>query len=183
MNLCDNYGDSKMGRTYKTAQGRTVDFEQIRLTNELTPAIGNMRVNARGDQLGPGGNIVKTREQMLDEHYKTNVSKRKQVEPDVIPTKGGKAKAVDNTPPPRVEINVPEIPQEKPIEDDFVDPEEVVTTREEIPNTANTTQSTKVEVVETPTATRGEKVLKGGLAKAVAKTKEYNDKKNKPKRI
>lgn len=156
-----------MGKTYKTAQGRSIDFEKIRLQNELTPAIGNMRVNARGDQLGPGGNIVKSREQMLDEHYKTNVAKRKQVEPDVIPTKGGKAKAVDTAPPttPRTEIESAKTTNEAPIEDDFVDPDEPVT-------------------IDSVTGIgRGEKTLKGGLAKAVARTKEYNDAKTKPKRI
>ena len=58
-----------MGKTYKTAQGRSIDFEKIRLQNELTPAIGNMRVNARGDQLGPGGKIVKNRDEVLRDYY------------------------------------------------------------------------------------------------------------------
>lgn len=58
-----------MGKTYRTAQGKMVDMETIKLKNELTPALGNMRVNARGDQLGPGGQIIKTREEMMNEHY------------------------------------------------------------------------------------------------------------------
>lgn len=154
-----------MGRTYKTAQGRTIDFEQIRLTNELTPAIGNMRVNARGDQLGPGGNVVKSREQMLDEHYKTSVTKRKQVEPDIIPTKGGKASKVDATPRPTRVDDTASAVDEKPLDDDFVDPEE-------IPPVDSVTGVAK-----------GEKTLKGGLAQAVARSKEYNDSKTKPKRL
>lgn len=59
-----------MGKTYRTAQGRMVDMETIKLKNELTPALGNMRVNARGDQLGPGGQIIKTREELMNEYYK-----------------------------------------------------------------------------------------------------------------
>jgi hypothetical protein len=33
--------------------------------NELTPAVGNMRVNARGDELGPGGQIIRKREEIV----------------------------------------------------------------------------------------------------------------------
>ena len=60
-----------MGRVYRTAQGRELDIEKIRLQHEEVPALGNMRVNARGDQLGPGGRILRTREQIMDEHYKS----------------------------------------------------------------------------------------------------------------
>lgn len=59
-----------MGKIYRSAQGREVDMEKIRLQNELVPALGNMKVNARGDQLGPGGKILKTREQIVDEQYR-----------------------------------------------------------------------------------------------------------------
>ena len=63
-----------MGKLYRTAQGRTIDIEAIKLQNEMVPAIGNMRVNARGDQLGPGGKIIKTREMLMDEHYQSNIT-------------------------------------------------------------------------------------------------------------
>ena len=65
-----------MGKTYRSAQGKMIDMEALRLRNELVPAIGNMRVNARGDQLGPGGKIVKTREQIMAEHYESNIVKK-----------------------------------------------------------------------------------------------------------
>lgn len=59
-----------MGKVYRTAQGREIDMEKIRLQNELVPALGNMKVNARGDQLGPGGKIIRTREEIVDEQYR-----------------------------------------------------------------------------------------------------------------
>ena len=37
--------------------------------NETVIAVCNMRVNARGDQLGPGGKIVRTREEVMSDHY------------------------------------------------------------------------------------------------------------------
>ena len=36
-------------------QGKTVDMDLLRQKNELTPAVGNAKVNARGDELGSGG--------------------------------------------------------------------------------------------------------------------------------
>lgn len=58
------------GRTvYKTMQGKEIDLEKLRKKNELTLAVGNVRVNARGDELGPGGQIIKKREDALKEYY------------------------------------------------------------------------------------------------------------------
>ena len=34
-------------------------MDMLRQRNELTPAVGNARVNARGDELGAGGQIVR----------------------------------------------------------------------------------------------------------------------------
>lgn len=61
-----------MGRIYTSMQGKEIDMDKLSLRNELTPAIGNMKVNARGDELGPGGQIVRTREQILQDYYKNN---------------------------------------------------------------------------------------------------------------
>ena len=61
-----------MGRTYRTMQGRTIDMDKLRSQNELTPAVGNMKVNARGDEIGPGGKIVRTREQIMSSYYEAN---------------------------------------------------------------------------------------------------------------
>ena len=61
-----------MGRTYRTMQGRTIDMDKLRSQNELTPAVGNMKVNARGDEIGPGGKILRTREQIMSKYYENN---------------------------------------------------------------------------------------------------------------
>ena len=44
---------------YKTAMGRVVDMATLIAKNEKTRAVGNMKVNARGDKIGPGGKIIK----------------------------------------------------------------------------------------------------------------------------
>jgi hypothetical protein len=180
-----------MGKTYRTAQGRSLDLEQLKLQNELTPAVGNMRVNARGDQLGPGGKVVKSREEMLDQHYQTNVSKRRKgAEPDVIPTRAGKVDEVEpkkKFKPDSIRVDpAPASVEPEILEDDFVDPEPV-TKAPAYEFTGDTEESVKSEPKpEKDPVTgfaKGEKALKGGLARAVAKTREYEDSKNKPKRI
>lgn len=61
-----------MKKTYRTAMGKALDMDNLRLANEETIALGNMKVNARGDELGPGGRVVRTRNQVMDEYYKLN---------------------------------------------------------------------------------------------------------------
>jgi hypothetical protein len=58
-------------KMYRTMQGRMVDIEKLRGANEQVPAVGNMRVNARGDILGPGGTILKPKEAVMKEYYET----------------------------------------------------------------------------------------------------------------
>ena len=62
-------------RTYKTMQGKNVDMDLLRKRNELTQAVGNAKVNARGDELGPGGKIIKKREEVLADYYRDNPTK------------------------------------------------------------------------------------------------------------
>jgi hypothetical protein len=62
-------------KVYRSMQGKEVDIEKLRNQNELTPAVGNARVNARGDELGPGGKIIKKREDVLKEYYKGTAAK------------------------------------------------------------------------------------------------------------
>ena len=62
-------------KVYKTMQGKQVDMDLLRKRNELTPAVGNARVNARGDELGPGGKIVKKREEVLEDYYRDHPQK------------------------------------------------------------------------------------------------------------
>lgn len=61
-----------MGKLYRTLQGKEIDMERLSLKNETAPAVGNVRMNARGDELGTGGKIVKTREEILAEYYSKN---------------------------------------------------------------------------------------------------------------
>ena len=59
-------------KVYKSAQGKSVDMGRLQLQNEGVRAVGNMKVNARGDELGPGGRIIKKREEVLREASATS---------------------------------------------------------------------------------------------------------------
>lgn len=50
-------------------QGRELDMDKLIAKNELMPAIGNARVNARGDEIGSGGAVVRSREEIMTEYY------------------------------------------------------------------------------------------------------------------
>ena len=61
-----------MASRHKTSRGVIVDIDQVRLANEDTIAIGNAKTNARGDQLGSGGKVVKTKAQVMQEYHNLN---------------------------------------------------------------------------------------------------------------
>ena len=69
-------------KTYRTMQGKSIDMDLLRQRNELTPAVGNARVNARGDELGAGGKIIRKREDVLRDYYDDNP----QAAPDEVAT-------------------------------------------------------------------------------------------------
>ncbi len=56
-------------KMYRTMQGRMVDIEKLRASNENVKAVGNMNVNARGDVIGPGGKILTTKEEQMKDYY------------------------------------------------------------------------------------------------------------------
>ena len=59
-------------QVYRSMQGKEVDMGKLVMQNEMTMAVGNVKVNARGDELGAGGKIIKTREQILADYYQNN---------------------------------------------------------------------------------------------------------------
>lgn len=58
-----------MSRIYKTTRGKMIDIDQVKLANETAIAVGNMKINARGDKLGPGGTIISGRNEVMDRAY------------------------------------------------------------------------------------------------------------------
>lgn len=52
-------------QVYRSMQGKEVDMHKLVMQNEMTVAVSNVKVNARGDELGPGGKIIRKREEVL----------------------------------------------------------------------------------------------------------------------
>lgn len=137
-----------MAIQHRSARGIPVDMDRIRLANETAIAVGNMKVNARGDQLGPGGKIVKTRAQVLAEKNKLygaladdapvlDSLQEEQTLPDlVIPTTNALQNAAEDTPvaetaaayvKPRGSF-AESVAKETSVEQELLDPKEVLKT-------------------------------------------------------
>ena len=62
---------------HRTANGKFLDMNALKIQQERTIAVGNSRQNARGDVLGSGGQIVMTRDQVMTEYYNAQKGDRK----------------------------------------------------------------------------------------------------------
>ena len=90
-----------MATNHRTARGIPVDMDRIRLANEQTIAVGNMKVNARGDQLGAGGKIIKTRQQIMAEKNKLHKG-------PIADDFNGVAESMDDIVQDTITIDIPE---------------------------------------------------------------------------
>lgn len=52
-----------------TYRGVTIDMDSMRRENEKTPAMGNMKVNAKGDQI-KGGTVTRTADQIARDNHR-----------------------------------------------------------------------------------------------------------------
>jgi hypothetical protein len=81
-----------MKRVYTTANGKQINLDALIAQNESTIAVGNMKVNARGDQLGPGGRVETGKNQVMQDYYKLNTP----VAVDAAPTPTKKQKELED---------------------------------------------------------------------------------------
>ena len=56
-------------KVYRTAQGKMVDLGSLQLRNETVRAVGNMRVNARGDVINDNNEVIRTRNEQVSKQY------------------------------------------------------------------------------------------------------------------
>ena len=69
-------------------RGKIVDMDLLQKKHELAPAVGNAKMNARGDEIGPGGKVVRRRNEAVREHYGTVKDEAgKSRTPDTAPSK------------------------------------------------------------------------------------------------
>lgn len=64
---------------HTTYRGTIIDMEMLKYQNQHKVALGNANLNARGDKIGSGGTVIKTREELIQE------KEREMQIPDFIP--------------------------------------------------------------------------------------------------
>ena len=64
-------------KTYKTAQGKTVDMGRLILQNEQVRAVGNMNVNARGDVVDDMNRPISSKTQQVNRQYQNQTTQKK----------------------------------------------------------------------------------------------------------
>lgn len=52
-------------QVYRSMQGKQVDMHKLVMQNETALAVGNVRMNARGDLIGPGGTVIQKNDEQL----------------------------------------------------------------------------------------------------------------------
>ena len=105
----------------KTANGKLLDMEALMAEHETTIAVGNARVNARGDQLGAGGEVVATVQEVATAYYEEN--------PRAVITQSTQEDlGVTQQSTLQADTLVANAPVEKQAFDDWVDPENTVET-------------------------------------------------------
>jgi len=67
---------------YRTAMGKTVDMAALTAKNEKTRAVGNMKVNARGDTIDAFGKVVEPVNAKVSKQYERTVGNK-----SALPTK------------------------------------------------------------------------------------------------
>ena len=105
----------------RTQAGRLLDMEALMAEHEDTIAVGNAKVNARGDELGPGGVVVKTANEVATAYYQEN--------PRAVITQSTKEElGVTQQSTLQADTLVADAPTEKQAFDEWVDPENTVET-------------------------------------------------------
>jgi hypothetical protein len=153
-------------KIYKSAMGKTVDLGALLLQNEQVRAVGNMNVNARGDMLDSSNRVTEQKNRQVQRKYnkQTNVT----AGPVATSTKSAKqqTKQVGIVDTKDTFSDLPE--------DDFEDLEQALDS------------ATPVAVAPAPQATQENKsepkLLRGGLAAAIARIREIKQELDKPLR-
>ena len=72
-----------MSKLYRTAQGKLVDMGALSTQNERVRALGNMKVNARGDIVDNQNQPIVSRNQTVNKNYDRGVGKNAVIDPRV----------------------------------------------------------------------------------------------------
>jgi hypothetical protein len=65
-----------MARNYRTAQGKVIDMAGLAARNEKVRAVGNMKVNARGDTIDGNNKVITPVTQKVGASYQKTVGNK-----------------------------------------------------------------------------------------------------------
>ena len=100
-------------KQYRSMRGAKLDLAKLMARQEKNITIGNTKSNARGDQLGEGGKIIRSADELAREHYNRNDPKavvHGGIKADDTPEINPKAEVVDDWEEPISES----APEDKP---------------------------------------------------------------------
>lgn len=63
-------------QVYTSANGKAVDMGALRLKNERVRAVGNMKVNARGDVIDDKNAVISSKTRQANAAYNNQVTKK-----------------------------------------------------------------------------------------------------------
>jgi len=148
-------------KIYKSAGGQEVDLQKLILKNENVRAVGNMNVNARGDVLNSNNTATATRSSQVNKNYRKQIGNVAQDVPVVNSKKAAQLiaeKYVQSHPEP-------EAPAEVTVDEMIAGLDDEVSIEVD------------EELVTLPDETVAlEKAPSGGLAAALAKAREIEQK-------
>ena len=166
-------------KVYKSAQGKSVDLGTIILQNEHVRAVGNMKVNARGDKLDSNNQVIETKARQIqkqNDRTTTNVSTAP-VHTSSKKSRVAKTNIETPVPEPVVEPVVAPAPIPEPVLAPAPVPEPVVAP------VSNIASAPKPEIAAKPVTPPASKTVAptpettpapvpGGLAGAIARSRE-----------
>ena len=59
-------------KNYKSMRGVNIDLAKLMAKADKSISVGNTQTNARGDQLGRGGRVIKSADEIARDHYNAN---------------------------------------------------------------------------------------------------------------
>lgn len=121
-------------KNYRSAMGKTVDMGALIAKNEKVRAVGNMNVNARGDEIDSLGRIIRPVTSKVNQAYAGTVGNRS-------------GQVVKRQPIQKAEADLVDIPEltsaEKEIEESFEDDLEIEKIKQEEVKSKETKKSKK----------------------------------------
>jgi outer membrane murein-binding lipoprotein Lpp len=175
-------------KIYRTAQGKTVDLGTIMLQNEHVRAVGNMKVNARGDRLDSNNQVIETKSQQIQNQNNrttTNVSSapvhtsskraKRRIDTQAQIDNGVSATPVVDSAPDPVDPVVDSTPAPTPVAVAPVAPAPQARTKPAVAPAAKQpapVQNTAVPPPKSPAAGANNDQPSGGLASAIARSRE-----------